>query len=114
MAVGRVVVGARRLVGRDATEARLRAALATVPVVHVAAHGVMNAANPMFSRIALAPGSGSPDDDGRVRQEIDRVFEKLAERESTSNRTTERLFDPWQKYPVPARDITGNRSLVCH
>jgi CHAT domain-containing protein/tetratricopeptide (TPR) repeat protein len=66
MAVGRVVAGARLLVGPSATEASLRAALGTVPLVHVAGHGVMNASNPMFSRIQLAPGNGSPEDDGRL------------------------------------------------
>jgi CHAT domain-containing protein len=66
MAVGRVVSGAQLLIGRRATEARLRDALGTVPVVHVAGHGVMNATNPMFSRIELAPGNGSPEDDGRL------------------------------------------------
>jgi len=58
--------GTRVLLGRGATKARLRAALATAQVVHVAAHGVMNAANPMFSRIQLARGNGGPDDDGRL------------------------------------------------
>ena len=65
MAVARIA-GARLLIGGDATEAKLRAALGTVPVVHVAGHGVMNAANPMFSRIELAPGNGGSDDDGRL------------------------------------------------
>jgi CHAT domain-containing protein len=54
------------LIGPSATEASLRAALRTVPLVHVAGHGVMNASNPMFSRIELAPGNGSPEDDGRL------------------------------------------------
>jgi CHAT domain-containing protein/tetratricopeptide (TPR) repeat protein len=66
MAVGRVVPGARVLVGSSATEASLRAALRSVALVHVAGHGVMNASNPMFSRIRLAPGNGSPEDDGRL------------------------------------------------
>jgi CHAT domain-containing protein len=34
-------------------------------VVHVATHGVMNARSPMFSRLALAPGTGETADDGR-------------------------------------------------
>ena len=66
MAVGRAIAGARLLLGPSATEASLRAALGTVPVVHVAGHGVMNASNPLFSRIQLAPGNGSPEDDGRL------------------------------------------------
>lgn len=42
--------------GRQATEARLRAALSGAGVVHVASHGILNARNPMFSRIELAAG----------------------------------------------------------
>ena len=41
-------------VGRVATEARLREALASGAIVHVATHGVMNARNPLFSRLELA------------------------------------------------------------
>ena len=65
-AVERGLGGTRVLLGRQATEARLRTALATVPIVHVAGHGVMNAANPMFSRLELARGDGTPEDDGRL------------------------------------------------
>lgn len=51
----------------DATEAAARRALAADPVIHVASHGVMNAWNPMFSRIELSPGRTSlPGDDGRL------------------------------------------------
>jgi CHAT domain-containing protein len=58
---GRVVIGA------GATEARVRAALQSAAIVHVAGHGLMNAANPLFSRLELHPGtSGRPDDDGRL------------------------------------------------
>lgn len=42
--------------GPRATEARLRDALSKAGVVHVASHGIMNARNPMFSRIELATG----------------------------------------------------------
>jgi CHAT domain-containing protein len=66
LAVGRTLVGARRVVGRGATEARLREALAGAAVVHVAGHGVMNATNPMFSHLELARGSGRSGDDGRL------------------------------------------------
>ena len=66
LAVSRALPRARWIAGSGATERRLREALATVPVVHVAAHGVLNAANPMFSRIELALGSRASDDDGRL------------------------------------------------
>jgi CHAT domain-containing protein len=59
--------GARRFVGEDADEPRLREALAHDGIVHVATHGVMNARNPMFSRIELSRGTNSrPADDGRL------------------------------------------------
>lgn len=59
---------------RDATEAVLRRSLSGTGVVHVASHGVLNARNPMFSHIALAPapGGGSADD-GRL--EVHEVLE---------------------------------------
>ena len=57
----------RRYAGRRGTEARVRVALAAQGIVHLATHGVMNAQNPMFSRIELAPGRASdPEDDGRL------------------------------------------------
>jgi CHAT domain-containing protein/tetratricopeptide (TPR) repeat protein len=53
--------------GATATEARLREALEEGGVVHVASHASMNARNPIFSRVELAPGSsGEPADDGRL------------------------------------------------
>jgi len=64
--VERSLPGTRVWLGTQATEARLRAALASLPIVHVAGHGVMNAANPMFSRLELARGDGTADDDGRL------------------------------------------------
>jgi CHAT domain-containing protein len=52
--------------GGAATEGRLRRALAAGAVVHVATHGVMNARNPLFSRLELAtPETGSDQDNGR-------------------------------------------------
>jgi CHAT domain-containing protein len=61
------VAGARSLVGGSATEGRLREALRAGAAVHVATHGVMNARNPLFSRIELAPlPGGGPDDNGRL------------------------------------------------
>jgi CHAT domain-containing protein len=52
--------------GQDATEASVRQALSRGDLVHVASHGVLNALNPLFSRIDLARGSDRPDDDGRL------------------------------------------------
>jgi len=57
----------RRLIGGAATEPALRRALVESDVVHVATHGVMNAQNPMFSRLDLARNNGGePADDGRL------------------------------------------------
>ncbi|MEE8560913.1 MAG: CHAT domain-containing tetratricopeptide repeat protein [Gemmatimonadota bacterium] len=53
--------------GEKATEERLREALESGGLVHVASHAVMNARSPMFSRLELAPGrSGDARDDGRL------------------------------------------------
>jgi CHAT domain-containing protein len=58
---------AETLVGQGATERALRAALRSPGVVHLATHGIMNVDNPMFSRVLLAPGTGSEHaDDGRL------------------------------------------------
>ncbi|HUE95091.1 MAG TPA: CHAT domain-containing tetratricopeptide repeat protein, partial [Longimicrobiaceae bacterium] len=55
-ALGNALPGARRLRGSQATERRLRQALEEAGIVHVATHGILNALNPMFSRIELIPG----------------------------------------------------------
>jgi CHAT domain-containing protein len=52
--------------GPQATEAAMRRALARAGLVHVATHGVLNAANPMFSRIELARAGPNAADDGRL------------------------------------------------
>jgi CHAT domain-containing protein len=62
----RVMGKAESLEGNRATEHRLRSALASDAAVHVATHGVMNPRNPMFSRLELARGNGTPGDDGRL------------------------------------------------
>lgn len=50
-----------------ATERQARASLEAGGYVHVASHGVMNARNPLFSRIELFPGeSAGSGDDGRL------------------------------------------------
>ena len=64
-AVGASLPGTDELLGRDATERRVRRALGENGVVHVASHAVMNPRNPMFSRLELRPdGDGSGEDDG--------------------------------------------------
>jgi CHAT domain-containing protein len=60
---GEVVPG-EIFLGRSATEAKFRTALTSGAVVHAAAHAYMNARNPLFSRLRLSPGTGTPDDDG--------------------------------------------------
>jgi CHAT domain-containing protein len=53
--------------GATATEERLRSVLESGGLVHFASHAVMNARNPLFSRLELAPGrSERTDDDGRL------------------------------------------------
>lgn len=55
-------------IGKRATERALREALARDGIVHVASHGVLNRANPLFSRIELASGAepAPGEDDGRL------------------------------------------------
>jgi CHAT domain-containing protein len=60
------VLGERPLLGRDASERALRQAFERSAVIHVAAHAVLNARSPMFSRLELARGSGASRDDGRL------------------------------------------------
>lgn len=66
-AAARSIPGSRTYVGRQADESRLRDALGREGLVHVATDGVMNARNPMFSRIELSRGrTGGSADDGRL------------------------------------------------
>jgi len=63
----RAIAGATIYVGQRADEPRLRSALRSDGLVHVATHAVMNARNPMFSRIELSRGTtGGSGDDGRL------------------------------------------------
>jgi CHAT domain-containing protein len=64
--VRRFVPGTTTHIGAAATEASLRAALTRDGAVHVATHGVLNARNPMFSRVELARESSASHDDGRL------------------------------------------------
>jgi CHAT domain-containing protein len=54
-------------VGSAATEALVRQSLRTGEVVHIATHAVLNAGNPLFSRIELAGDpAGPPSNNGRL------------------------------------------------
>ncbi len=57
------LLGTSALLGADATEAALVAGAQDASVVHLAAHGSLNAAAPAFSRLWLAPGGN---EDGRL------------------------------------------------
>jgi CHAT domain-containing protein len=50
-------------VGPAATEAAIKAEAGRSRIVHIAAHGTLDAASPMYSALLLAPGSA--EDDGR-------------------------------------------------
>lgn len=65
-------------VGKEASEAALRAAVATAPLVHVSSHGVLSLHEPFFSYLKLAPsadGGNDPRQDGRL--ELHEVMEEL-------------------------------------
>lgn len=67
--------GATGRVGGRATEATFRRSMAGARLVHLATHGVLNARNPLFSRLEFARGDGSgPEDDGRLEvHEVNRL-----------------------------------------
>ena len=50
-------LGATALLGPDAREALLYGAGGKADLVHIAAHGLYDGTNPLFSRVALAPGN---------------------------------------------------------
>jgi CHAT domain-containing protein len=60
--VGRLL-GTRPLFGKQASEGRLSKRSGTIDLLHVAAHGLYEPRNPLFSRIALAP---DPQHDGNL------------------------------------------------
>jgi CHAT domain-containing protein len=64
--VGRAMRGTITRTGRTATEARLRTALTTGGIVHVASHARLNTRNPLFSYVELAPGLRGEADNGRL------------------------------------------------
>ena len=59
----RTVPGALVFRGDEASESEFRRAIGEGGIVHAATHGILNARNPMFSRIELSPSPG--DGDGR-------------------------------------------------
>ena len=59
--------GAQPLIGDAATEAALRSQAPGSRLIHIAAHGQLNARNPLFSRLILAPDAGPlAEDDGAL------------------------------------------------
>lgn len=51
--------GGRLLIGKEATEGRLRSELGKARYVHLATHGFLNEAAPLYSALALTPSEGS-------------------------------------------------------
>src|SRR5262249_27401609 len=49
-------------VGPEATEDRLKAEAASCRILHIAGHGIVNNASPMYSQIVLSRAQGSDDD----------------------------------------------------
>lgn len=121
------VPGAVAHEGNAATEGRLREALASGAVVHVATHGVMNARNPLFSRIELAPGDNgrrgpeiSSDDNGRleVHELLDLHFQSplifLSGCETGLGASWSTQFETGQDYTTVAQALlfAGARNVV--
>ncbi len=65
-------LGTRAFVGAEATEELLHRMNGKVDLVHIAAHATYDGANPLFSRIALAPGV---DHDGNL--EVHEILESV-------------------------------------
>ena len=62
-----VYPGSASHVGSSATEAAVRQSLRSGAIVHIATHAVLNASNPLFSRIELAgDATGPSSDNGRL------------------------------------------------
>ena len=60
------LLGTTAVTGTEASETRLRAEAAGSKVLHLAAHGGYNTANPLYSAIYLAPGGAGAVGDGRL------------------------------------------------
>ncbi|HEY6333147.1 MAG TPA: CHAT domain-containing protein [Blastocatellia bacterium] len=48
--------------GAEATEGRLKAEAPTARILHIAAHGIVNNASPLYSQLVLSRGEGSQED----------------------------------------------------
>lgn len=117
----KAVPGAVSHVGSAATESRLRSALASGAVVHIATHGVMNARNPLFSRLALAMSEGgASDDNGRleVHELLDLQFQSplvfLSGCETGLGASWSTQFETGQDYTTIAQALlfAGARNVV--
>ncbi len=53
--------------GAQAREDRLKAEAADYSILHVATHGILDDASPMYSRVLLAPSPATPGDDGELQ-----------------------------------------------
>jgi CHAT domain-containing protein/Tfp pilus assembly protein PilF len=53
-------------VGEQATEGKFKAAAPRYSVLHLATHGILDEASPLYSHLVLSIDPNSPDDDGRL------------------------------------------------
>jgi len=53
-------------IGKEATESRFKAAASHYTVLHLATHGVLDEASPLYSHLLLSPDRDSSPDDGRL------------------------------------------------
>lgn len=118
----RQVMGAQVALGRRATEREMRRALTAQrpALVHVASHGVMNAENPLFSRVELAPGRGSAGDNGRLEVhevldlEISSPLVFLSGCQTAQGGKWATSFNPGEDYTTLAQSFlyAGSREVV--
>ncbi len=57
----------RVYVGRDAREDRMKSEASRFSILHLATHGVLDDASPMYSQVLLAPSPGAAGDDGQLQ-----------------------------------------------